>query len=894
MADDRVKITIAALDQTKAAFESVRNSFRSLDSQSRSSVSSISSDWKKVGAVIGTVFSTYQAAAFIKEVVGAQVAMERMNVAMESALGSSQASADSMAFVREEAKRLGLSLQESAQGYIKIAAAAKGTALEGEPVKEIFTAVSEAATALQLSVDDTDGALRAISQMMSKGKISAEELRQQLGEQLPGAFQVAAKAMGVSTAQLDKMLVEGKLMSDDFLPKFAAALRQHFSGAIDKASQSTAANLNRMKTAIFDFKVALGEAFGSATQDSVGAITTAMERFRKEVSKPEAQEAIRKLSEEFAELIVNAGEKAPEAFRKVLEGLNSIMTFYNALPGWVVEAAGMGIVGKMLFGAGPGKIILAIGMINGALSEVGNSYRDIVNTWSSMLGNLSNIKDVMTGKRDWNTGALQNPQATGLGLADPAGLAKAEAALLAKPKASGSGSGTGGTSSNLSTTVKKAEGEYARLVEKARQFQLTAAQEVELSGLSGLRKELRQNEIEAENLREEYRNLKGAERDLTFAAIEQQQAMKDKAAVEKEVEAQRAAGVKTAKELAQFEKEMADLAQENAEKRLAAQTALINAQLYELDLAEQAGMSWRNTIEARIALTQKLLDLETGKLEGIDKGMDLAGYNSQLRVVQDLQSRMIGLKNQNDELVGSFSDGWTKAWDDWQANSLTAFTAGREMAVETAQAMQDSFSDYFFDVIEGRFNTLEDVLTAFAHKINQILADIMARTAVNYVYNGLSSGLSSLIGAGASLLGGWSGGGETTGASTGGGTITTQYGTSFGATMHSGGLPGEAKSYRLVPSSAYFGAPRYHSGIGPGEVAAVLRQDEGVFTPGQMKNMASLSSIVAAIKSSAGGNGGNSLSVSVPVSVPFNNKALIAEMQSRIEQTVIGVVRKYA
>jgi hypothetical protein len=41
--------------------------------------------------------------------------------------------------------------------------------------------------------------------------------------------------------------------------------------------------------------------------------------------------------------------------------------------------------------------------------------------------------------------------------------------------------------------------------------------------------------------------------------------------------------------------------------------------------------------------------------------------------------------------------------------------------------------------------------------------------------------------------------------------------------------------YRIVPTFAFANAPRYHSGVGPGEQAAIIRKDEGVFTTGQMK-----------------------------------------------------------
>lgn len=84
----------------------------------------------------------------------------------------------------------------------------------------------------------------ALSQMMSKGKISSEELRLQMGERLPVALQAMAKAAGVSVAGLDKLLKQGKLMSKDVLPKFAEALNEMIPN-VDTDNLET--SVNRLK-----------------------------------------------------------------------------------------------------------------------------------------------------------------------------------------------------------------------------------------------------------------------------------------------------------------------------------------------------------------------------------------------------------------------------------------------------------------------------------------------------------------------------------------------------------------------------------------------------------------------------------------------------------------------
>ena len=135
-----------------------------------------------------------------------------------------------------------------------LAAAARGTRLEGEATRDIFSAVGEAARALGLSTADQSGVFTALEQIISKDVVSAEELRGQLGERLPGAFQIAARAVGVTTRELGEMLQKGELLAEDFLPRFAAALREEFGAAADAAGDTASAAFTRLDNAIVVLK----------------------------------------------------------------------------------------------------------------------------------------------------------------------------------------------------------------------------------------------------------------------------------------------------------------------------------------------------------------------------------------------------------------------------------------------------------------------------------------------------------------------------------------------------------------------------------------------------------------------------------------------------------------
>ena len=250
MPDFAVRTAFTAVDKISPAFRNME-----------SSASSFQKTASRAFRAIGTLVSGYLINSFIEAAASA----ERMNVAFGSVFGGDAAS--QMGFVRDEAKRLGLDLQASADAYKSISAAAKGSAISNAMVKEVFIGVSEGAAALQLSSEQTSGALTALSQMISKGKVQAEELRGQLGERIPGAFQIAARAMNMTTSELDKFMSDGKLTAELFIPRFAAQMRKEFGPAAMDAANSFSAARNRFNNAVFDFEVGVGSVLLPALSD---------------------------------------------------------------------------------------------------------------------------------------------------------------------------------------------------------------------------------------------------------------------------------------------------------------------------------------------------------------------------------------------------------------------------------------------------------------------------------------------------------------------------------------------------------------------------------------------------------------------------------------------------
>lgn len=174
----------------------------------------------------------------------------RVTTALKNVSGGMAQFAENQRFLLEMAKKYGLEINALTGNYAKFTAAASISGMSLMDQRKIFESVSRAVTAFGMSADDSNGVFLALSQMMSKGKISSEELRLQMGERLPVALQAMAKAAGTSVAGLDKLLKKGELMSADVLPKFADALNEMIPN-VDVDNLET--SVNRLKNVFTDF-----------------------------------------------------------------------------------------------------------------------------------------------------------------------------------------------------------------------------------------------------------------------------------------------------------------------------------------------------------------------------------------------------------------------------------------------------------------------------------------------------------------------------------------------------------------------------------------------------------------------------------------------------------------
>lgn len=241
-----------ASQRANAALKSTTDSTVALDHAQTGAASSTASLVTSLGKIGVAGLGIQMVVGWAKEaavaLTQAQIRADRLSMQMGAAVGQAQARQE-IDYIREASNRLGLDLNSTAQSYARFAASARGTSLEGKGQREVFDSVAKASAVMGLNVEESQGVLRALEQMMSKGTVQAEELRGQLGDRLPGALQIAARAMGVTTGELSKMVEKGEVIASEFLPRFARQLELELGGSAERASATMQAATNRVSNA---------------------------------------------------------------------------------------------------------------------------------------------------------------------------------------------------------------------------------------------------------------------------------------------------------------------------------------------------------------------------------------------------------------------------------------------------------------------------------------------------------------------------------------------------------------------------------------------------------------------------------------------------------------------
>ena len=238
-----------------------------------------------VGGAIGAQVGQFTGA--LAEVAQYDAALEKQRKALKLVIGNTDEYNKAQAFLAKTSKDLAIPQDVIVRQFTSLTASVKGAGLSVDDAKESFLAIASGIRGTGGSLEDMKSAMRATSQVFSKGKVSAEELRQQLSERLPGAFTLFAESMGKTPAELDKALEQGKVTLEDFLG-FSQKLFDEYGENAKILAQAPESAGDRLQTEISNLKDNLGDLlrpigaeFQAVFGDIVRIINNAITAFKK-------------------------------------------------------------------------------------------------------------------------------------------------------------------------------------------------------------------------------------------------------------------------------------------------------------------------------------------------------------------------------------------------------------------------------------------------------------------------------------------------------------------------------------------------------------------------------------------------------------------------------------
>ena len=236
-----------------------------------------------LGGAIGTAFGR-AGGAFAGAAIGAQIGglrrevggyaeyaaqIEKLKIALEGISGAQEEYNRALEAANSATNDLNVPQEVAIRGITRLTAAVKGAGGGVADAELAFKNINSAIIATGGGAEQVEGAVTALVQIFSKGKVSAEEINQ-IAERLPGTFNKIAEASGRTGPQLTKALQDGEVGLNDLM-KFLVELGDEYGLLAQKIADSSESAGARLQVAYDKMRQEVGKALqpiGAEFQDA--------------------------------------------------------------------------------------------------------------------------------------------------------------------------------------------------------------------------------------------------------------------------------------------------------------------------------------------------------------------------------------------------------------------------------------------------------------------------------------------------------------------------------------------------------------------------------------------------------------------------------------------------
>ncbi len=262
MAD--AKIIISAVDQTRAAFDSVKRS-----------IGDVNGLLKGLGVGIS-------AGAYVSTVRQMVDSYTKLTAQLKISTSSANEFGQAFANVQKIASTAQLDIEAVAQTYSRLSNATKDLGISQGQVSNITETIALALKTTGASAEESASAMLQLSQAFGKGKLDGDEFKSVM-EAVPQLMRELANSMGVPFGALKDLAKEGRITSDVLVKAFGDENLLNKLREQAKEVRTISGAYTELKNQFVLFAGETDKAAGSASlyAGALNLVASAMERIRK-------------------------------------------------------------------------------------------------------------------------------------------------------------------------------------------------------------------------------------------------------------------------------------------------------------------------------------------------------------------------------------------------------------------------------------------------------------------------------------------------------------------------------------------------------------------------------------------------------------------------------------
>lgn len=257
--------------------------------------------------------------AFGKAVFTRSTALETLRLQLQGVYKDAETAQKQYDFLIKKSIEYGVNPTQFGKTAARLASGAQVAGFKPEEVNYLTEQVMKLKVALNMNPESLDRTAKAFSDMLSKGTVQMEELKGQLGDHLPGAMALAAKAVGKTVPEMVKMMKAGALDANLFVKAMAIQMDLEYTAVAKKASTSSAFAVSQLQTQISLSAELVGKGFNGAVAEAARGMTAAL-------ANPEGKAMLVELGKAMGEFVKWLMKAAKETITWVRQNKDMIKT----------------------------------------------------------------------------------------------------------------------------------------------------------------------------------------------------------------------------------------------------------------------------------------------------------------------------------------------------------------------------------------------------------------------------------------------------------------------------------------------------------------------------------------------------------------------------------------